>query len=163
MPDNVSFDNKVELSPTMFIRLRESKTYPFWVGLTITVGGTNTPLCSNREMKRYSAIRKARTVRPLFLYASWRSLSNRCWPAKHGNCFHWQASLPQRLPATAIALVLSQLQHQSVHDSIDHLWFPPGELWALLGAVQYRGAAAKPPKTFKMSPWAGLHDVITHA
>ena len=74
MPEDVVFSNEVQPTTAMFIRIKESKTDPFRVGHTITIGGTNTPLCSVLAMKQYLAIRPPKSG-PLFVNAVGKPLT----------------------------------------------------------------------------------------
>jgi hypothetical protein len=62
MPEDVVFSNEIQPTAAMFIRIKESKTDPFRVGHTITIGGTNTPLCPVLAMKQYRPIRPPNQV-----------------------------------------------------------------------------------------------------
>ena len=74
MPEDVVFSNEIQPTAAMFIRIKESKTDPFRVGHTITIGGTNTPLCPVLAMKQYLAIRPPKSG-PLFVNAVGKPLT----------------------------------------------------------------------------------------
>ena len=66
---------RATLSTSMLIRIKESKTDPFRVGHTITVGATNTFLCPVFAMKQYLARRQIVSIGPLFVNASGKPLT----------------------------------------------------------------------------------------
>ena len=74
-PEDVVFSPGPQPSTSMFIRIKESKTDPFRVGHTITVGATNTFLCPVFAMKQYLARRQIVSIGPLFVNASGKPLT----------------------------------------------------------------------------------------
>ena len=59
---------------SMTIRFKESKTDPFRIRQTITVGACNSPLCPVLTMKRYLSTRKIDNG-PLFVHSSGKPLT----------------------------------------------------------------------------------------
>lgn len=58
----------------MTVHIKESKTDPFRMGHTITVGATDSPLCPVLAMKHYIS-RRSPTTGPLFTHASGKPLT----------------------------------------------------------------------------------------
>ena len=75
-PDNISFNfiQEMQKPKSMTILIKESKTDPFRVGQTITIGSTSSPLCPVLAMKRYLTSRKSLNG-PLFVHASGKPLT----------------------------------------------------------------------------------------
>ena len=74
MPEDVVFSNNLQPTTAMSIRIKESKTDPFRVGHTISIGGTHTPLCPVLAMKQYLAIRQPKSG-PLFVNSAGKPLT----------------------------------------------------------------------------------------
>ncbi|CAB4014711.1 uncharacterized protein LOC110254160 [Paramuricea clavata] len=74
MPEDVVFSNDLQPSTAMSIRIKESKTDPFRVGHTISIGGTHTPLCPVLAMKEYLARRQPKSG-PLFVNSAGKPLT----------------------------------------------------------------------------------------
>lgn len=69
--DNIAFSSGIGTGSKEFmtVYIKESKTDPFRVGHTITVGATNCPLCPVLAMKHYIS-RRSSSPGPLFIHAS---------------------------------------------------------------------------------------------
>jgi hypothetical protein len=96
MPEDVVFSNEIQPTTAMFIRIKESKTDPFRVGHTITIGGTNTPLCPVLAMKQYLAIGAPKSG-PLFVNAVGKPLTKQALALETRNCLLKLGSMPQIL------------------------------------------------------------------
>ena len=76
-PDNISFNfiQEMQKPKSMTILIKESKTDPFRVGQTITIGSTSSPLCPVLAMKRYFTNRESLINGPLFVHVSGKPLT----------------------------------------------------------------------------------------
>ena len=74
--DSITFSPGRAMQKPLFMTvfIKESKTDPFRLGHTITVGATHTLICPVLAMKRYLAIRIPKKG-PLFIYASGKPLT----------------------------------------------------------------------------------------
>ena len=74
--DGIAFSSGVGTGNKEFmtVYLKESKTDPFRVGHTITVGATDCPLCPVSAMKHYIS-RRSSSTGPLFIHASGKPLT----------------------------------------------------------------------------------------
>ena len=69
---------------SMTIRIKESKTDPFRIGQSITVGACNSPLCPVLAMKRYLSTRKIDNG-PLFVHSSGKPLTKQLLTSETGS------------------------------------------------------------------------------
>ena len=86
--DNIAFSHRQragsENPDFMTVHIKESKTDPFRMGHTITVGATTCPLCPVQAMKRYLS-RRLPTAGPLFMHLSGKPLTKQTLTAETRN------------------------------------------------------------------------------
>ena len=65
----------------MTVRIKESKTDPFRMGHTITVGATNSEICPVQALENYISLRPP-TIGPLFIHAPGKPLTKQVLTAE---------------------------------------------------------------------------------
>ena len=92
------------------VRIKESKTDPFRLGHTITVGATHTEVCAVQALHNYMLLHPA-TIGPLLIFASKKNLfQNKFCLSKHKSCSITSVLIRQIMQVTATESVLPQQQ-----------------------------------------------------
>ena len=91
IPSNTSYDKECHLSPAdisiddrnnpqlLKVKIKQSKTDPFWRGVDVYLGATGTTLCPIKAILPYLALRPNHHNGPLFIFEDGCSLTRQCF------------------------------------------------------------------------------------